>query len=158
MPKMTLCPVCTIRPAIERGNVLAKLCEPCLTLWKADGEPVQARPAPAHHYLSIINPGPLLIARLPLLPKNKYPIPWRRVLKAMTGMMAFYGLKQKDIFAAEGMVPYPDDEWATRQNYVQERTGLEAAFAGDTERYKGFDLWDWQDGSFKLVRQIIVSY
>ena len=146
--------MCDIRPAVERGNVLRKLCDPCLALWKADGEPREARPAPAHHFLTIISHGPLVIVRLPLLPGNKTPTPWRGVLKALTGVMASYGLKQKDISSIEGLFPFPDAVDAARTVYHQERINLEDAFAGNRERYKRFDLWDWQDGAFKPVRLV----
>lgn len=44
-PRPHSCPLCNVRPAVERGNGVENLCDPCFALWLADGEPEEARPA-----------------------------------------------------------------------------------------------------------------
>lgn len=105
------------------------------------------RPRFPAHYINIVTPGPLIYVRLP----EPRPKPWKRVLKALTGIMESHGLRQKDISAmSEGVDPdYTPSEavFATR---------LDAAFEGDPEKLSRFWLYDWEDGEFVLVREPMV--
>lgn len=99
----------------------------------------------AKHYMTVINPGPLMIVRTP------WPMPrWREVMRAMTGVMRAQGLRQKDVSFLDGMVPAnPTDREAKDWDLVAR---LDAAYAGDADKFPRFWLYDWQDGTFRLAR------
>lgn len=105
---------------------------------------------PTHQYITVITPSPLIIVR----------VPWRRPKraefgKAITKMMRSYGLKQRDVSALDAMLAGPaewnSDYWTRHDADLLPR--LEEAFAGDTDRFRAFDLYDWREDQFVLVRK-----
>lgn len=93
-----------------------------------------------------------MIVRVP------FPMPrWRDVLKALTPVMRSYGLQKKSISSIEGLVPLPDsnnaDDWTPAQ--WGEATSLDRAYMAGSRMYKDFDLYDWHEGKFNLVRKAI---
>jgi hypothetical protein len=97
------------------------------------------------HYMTVISSGPLVIARVPL------PMPrWRDILRASTTLMRAHGLRQKDISAFDGMVPIDP---ANRDQKDQDLIArVDAAYAGDVDKFPRFWLYDWQAGAFQLAR------
>lgn len=102
-----------------------------------------------HHYMNAVGPVNVIV-RVP------YPMPrWRSILKAMTPVMHSYGRRQKDMYALEGLLPYPDerDAWSNGDEQFAER--LARAYDGDPLYLPKFDLYDWQRGRFVLVRRAV---
>jgi hypothetical protein len=98
-----------------------------------------------HHYMTVISPGPLMIVRVP------WPMPrWRELLRASTTLMRAHGLRQKDISAFDGMVPSDPTDREAKDWDLASR--LDAAYAGATDKFPRFWLYDWRDGSFRLAR------
>ena len=97
------------------------------------------------HYLLVVSPGPPMIFRVP------WPMPpWRSgVLRAATAVMRAHGLRQKDIHALEGLVPYPAEREAKDLELVAR---ADAAYEGAADRLAGFWLYDWKGDAFKLAR------
>ncbi len=100
------------------------------------------------HYMTVISPGPLMIVRVAL------PMPrWREILRGATTLMRSHGLRQKDISAFDGMVPQdPADREAKDLDLVAR---LDAAYAGDRDKFPRFWLYEWsgfKGGHFRLVR------
>lgn len=96
------------------------------------------------HYLLVINPGPLMILRVP------WPMPqWREILRATTAVMRSHGLRQKDISSLDGLVAYPDDRTIEDQNLTAQ---VDAGYEGTKDRVPRFWLYDWRRGAFKLTR------
>lgn len=95
--------------------------------------------------MTVISPGPLMIVRVPL------PMPrWREILRAATTLMQSHGLRQKDISAFDGMVPIdPVDRILSDRDLIAR---VDAAYAGDPDKFSRFWLYDWRGGAFKLAR------
>jgi hypothetical protein len=95
--------------------------------------------------MTVISPGPLMFVRVP------WPMPrWREILRASTTLMQAHGLRQKDISAFDGMVPIdPTDRDPKDWDLIAR---VDAAYAGDPDKFPRFWLYDWQDGAFRLVR------
>lgn len=97
------------------------------------------------HYMAVINPGPLMIVRVP------WPMPrWRDVLRAMTAVMRSHGLRQKDISLLDGMVVADPADRDAKDWDLAAR--MDAAYEGAADRLPRFWLYDWQAGVFKLAR------
>lgn len=97
------------------------------------------------HYMTVLSPGPLVIVRVPL------PMPrWREILRESTTLMRSHGLRQKDISAFDGMVPIDPADREQKDRDLIER--IDAAYAGDVDKFPRFWLYDWQDGAFRLAR------
>lgn len=97
-------------------------------------------------YISVINAGPLIIARAPdPMPK------FRLILKGLTAVMNVHGLKQKDIYAVEGMLPDSTVRWSDKD--LEKLDRLKRAFARRRGFYPKFWLYDWRDGAFALARK-----
>jgi hypothetical protein len=98
------------------------------------------------HYMSVINPGPLVIIRTP------FPLPrWKDVLKAITPVMQSHNLRRKDISEIEGLTRSPEYPFTDEEFRFAER--LDAAFEGDPNVLPEFWLYDWTKGRFSLVRE-----
>ena len=96
------------------------------------------------HYMTVINPGPLMIVRVP------WPMPrWREILRAMTAVMRAHGLRQKDVSSLDGLVPYPSDRDEADRELVAR---VDAGYEGAADRVPGFWLYDWRGGAFQLAR------
>lgn len=110
------------------------------------GEPVIVR----HHYMSVTSPAPLTIVRVP------YPMPrWRSVIKAMTPVMHFFGYRAKDMHSLDGLLPYPDDDAEWDSSHRDFAARLACAYGGDPTCLPKFNLFDWQNGEFVLVRKAV---
>lgn len=97
------------------------------------------------HYMNVTSPVDAIV-RVP------YPMPrWRAILKALTPVMHSYGYRQKDVYSLDGLLPYPDMPWDEEEQTFAKR--LAQAYAGDPRVVPDFDLYDWQDGQFALVRK-----
>lgn len=100
-----------------------------------------------HHYMNVIGPV-YAIVRVP------FPMPrWRDVLKAMTPVMHRFGYRQKDMWSLDGLLPYPSDPWTRHDYEFAER--LACAYARDPACLPAFNLFDWRDGKFVLVREAV---
>jgi hypothetical protein len=107
-----------------------------------------------HHYMIVISPGPALVVRVPVRVKGlkgRYEdIPrWAAILKAMTPVMHFHQLRQKDIHQLEHLYDPGDDNQIDSPNVNR----LEAAFKGDEDILPRVWLYDWVDGKFSLSRK-----
>lgn len=107
---------------------------------------------PTFQYLTAISPGPLFIVRLPVNRKGDIAPRWRDVLKATTPIMRGYGLRQKDLRAFDALLDLTAQE---ADELLIPR--LEAAYGGDKAKFPTFDLYDWKDGAFVLVRKADLS-
>ena len=97
------------------------------------------------HYMSITSPGPLMIVRVP------WPMPrWREIMRATTAVMRSHGLRQKDIWALDGLVEANPKERTEESRQLATR--LDRGYDGLGSVLPGFHLYDWQDGVFKLSR------
>lgn len=94
-------------------------------------------------YCTVISAGPLVILRMP-----SEAVRWRELLPAINAVMRGHDTKAKDIHAVEGLAD-PDTP-----ETVDAIALLEAAFAGDPERFAAFNLHKWDDESrqFTLAR------
>lgn len=103
-------------------------------------------------YLILIADAPLTVVRFPTIDGRKRTDPreltWRQFLKGMTLVMQSYGKKQKDIYNFDPLSYRAKD-------LVTDLAKVESAFAGSTEYYRKFKLWDWIDGKFVLVRDAV---
>jgi hypothetical protein len=101
-----------------------------------------------HHYMSLIGPVRAIV-RVP------YPMPrWRGILKALTPVMHAHGYRAKDLWSLDGLLPYPndpDEHWNENDRKFQHR--LQRMFEDrDPTILPEFELYDWNDGEFVLVR------
>lgn len=104
------------------------------------------------HYVNVIGDlgKGLIILRYPLEMRQ------RDFDKIMTALARQYGKQRKDIWELAAIVCLPS-EVESEPIYAKEREEvlpkLERAFAGDRDRFKGFDLWDVVDGNLVQVRR-----
>jgi hypothetical protein len=116
---------------------------------RVPGDSVRVVATGLHHYMNVIWPGPLTIVRVP------WPMPvWRTVIKALTPLAHAQHLRAKDVYSVEGTVPWPRDRDARDRTFVRR---LDDAYRGWPGRdgkpmLPAFDLYDWIDGKFVLVR------
>jgi hypothetical protein len=97
------------------------------------------------HYLIVISPGPPMILRVP------WPMPrWRSILRATTAVMRSHGLRQKDVYALEGVMPWPADRTDDDREIVAR---ADAAYRGEGDKFQHFWLYDWRGDAFKLARR-----
>lgn len=112
----------------------------------------------AVHYLSVLNPGPLIIARVP------WPMPrWREdVVRGLTPVMQMHGLRQKDISGIMSLTVFSpgcsEEERRADPKGVESDAkflvALRAAYAGDPKVLPKFWLYAWTGNGlrFQLVR------
>jgi hypothetical protein len=105
---------------------------------------------PAHQYITVITSSPLIIVRVPWKRPKRSEFGW-----AITKVMRSYGLKQRDVSALDALLAGPaqwnSDYWARHDADLLPK--LEAAFGGDADKFRAFDLYDWRGSEFVLVRK-----
>jgi hypothetical protein len=100
------------------------------------------------HYMIVVSEGPRILIRTP------WPTPrWSKVLKALTPVMRSFDMQQKSIVEiCSATDKGPDEEWFAGDHAVA--AGLDAAYNGAL-KYKMFNLFDWVNDGFKLVRKAV---
>lgn len=102
-------------------------------------------------YLLAVTSGPLVIVRAP-----DHFMAGRALVHAIwRALKRDHGLRKADFSSLEGLAGNPDPSPADRADDALDIPKLEAAFAGDPERFRAFDLYAWaaEAGEFQRVRK-----
>lgn len=99
-----------------------------------------------HAYFVVISQAPLMFVRVPT-PEPR----WREIIRAMTAVMRSHGCRQKDLHQLERQEPAANGPKWIRE-WEAWRRKLEAAYSGSWRHVPRFQLYDWQDGKFVLIR------
>lgn len=76
---------------------------------------------------------------------------WRKILTALTPVLKTHGMKRKELWSIDGLLPYPDTPFTEEEETFAKR--LDAAFKGDPDKLPTWWLYDWKGDRFVLVRE-----
>ena len=120
---------------------------------KLDLDKLIAETTGPSQYVLVLSPGPLIIFRHPMKARPRRPA----LRKALSALMKSFGLRERDVSGIECLLPEPDaSDWSDpilKARYTSDRMKLEAAYAGDMDRYAAFRLYDWQNDHLVLIRK-----